>query len=571
MHTTVFLNFLFPGEFTTQTCFQGRFGEEIGSDQFGAHIIIHSASKNQDLAVGRLENIEVTYAGQAFRLGRYAIHFHLLGETEKSYVRGCAIHHTFNRAVNIHGTHGVIIYNNVVYNIMGGAIFLEDGVETNNIFEQNLAVFVIASTSLQNDDITPAAYWLTNPNNIVRNNAAAGGTHFGIWYRMHEHPDGPSADTSICPRNVPLGEFTNNTVHSQGWFGLWIFKKYTPMVGGGCNSNVPEPAKFYNLTAWNCEKGAEWVDGGALQFREFFLVQNQVAGMDLKLVSHAELWTENGAMVADSVIAARTIDTTALQEDPTRTGILCPFGFGLTISDSTFIGFNDGEQAVMGVAKIDGKTSVFNGGYTYYLNRLTFIDSPNKARFQWEHEAVYHDVDGSFTGSPGYSAVASTDILPPECTENVTFSVQMPGSVCPENVRFHRFAFNQPLPESLLGKQVSFTNTHGTTTAEFLFKAATHKLGWMVILPDDYNYVMNFINAEHITKISYQGIMYDFYVSNYKKINKLLSFCNYLLARLDISFSRPTSDLVNYVCILNYLITTRYILVKYEEYVVYVL
>ena len=77
-----------------------------------------------------------------------------------------------------------------------------------------------------------AAYWVTNPDNIIRHNHAAGGTHFGFWYRMHKHPDGPSYTTSICQQKVELGEFFNNTVHSQGWYGLWIFKQYSPVVGG---------------------------------------------------------------------------------------------------------------------------------------------------------------------------------------------------------------------------------------------------------------------------------------------------------------------------------------------------
>ena len=51
---------------------------------------------------------------------------------------------------------------------MGGAFFLEDGDETGNTFENNLAVYVKSSTSLRNDDITPAAFWITNPDNIVR-------------------------------------------------------------------------------------------------------------------------------------------------------------------------------------------------------------------------------------------------------------------------------------------------------------------------------------------------------------------------------------------------------------------
>ena len=123
---------------------------------------------NENLVIGRLSYVELTYVGQAFRLGRYAIHFHLHGDAPHSYVRGCAIHRSFNRAVNVHGTHYITIEHNVIYNIKGGAFFLEDGIEIGNVFQHNLALFVIASSSLQNDDITPAAYWVTNANNTYR-------------------------------------------------------------------------------------------------------------------------------------------------------------------------------------------------------------------------------------------------------------------------------------------------------------------------------------------------------------------------------------------------------------------
>lgn len=43
----------------------------------------------------------------------------------------------------------------MIYNIMGGAFFIEDGIETGNVIQYNLAVFVKQSTSLLNDDITP--------------------------------------------------------------------------------------------------------------------------------------------------------------------------------------------------------------------------------------------------------------------------------------------------------------------------------------------------------------------------------------------------------------------------------
>ena len=72
----------------------------------------------------RLENVEVRRAGQAFRLGRYAIHFHLSGRLNNSWVRHCSIHHSFNRAITAHGVHGMLFERNVAYDIMGHTFFI---------------------------------------------------------------------------------------------------------------------------------------------------------------------------------------------------------------------------------------------------------------------------------------------------------------------------------------------------------------------------------------------------------------------------------------------------------------
>ena len=56
-----------PGQFATQSCAQGRFGAEMGSDQFGAAIMGHNPELNSGKVVMRIEHTEITYAGQAFR------------------------------------------------------------------------------------------------------------------------------------------------------------------------------------------------------------------------------------------------------------------------------------------------------------------------------------------------------------------------------------------------------------------------------------------------------------------------------------------------------------------------
>lgn len=97
--------------------------------------------------------------------GRYPIHFHLSGNVSGSYVRGCSIHHTFNRAVTIHGVTGLLVEHNVAYHVMGHAFFIEDGIETGNTIQYNLGVFVQTSSTLLITDVTPATFWVTNPNN----------------------------------------------------------------------------------------------------------------------------------------------------------------------------------------------------------------------------------------------------------------------------------------------------------------------------------------------------------------------------------------------------------------------
>ena len=48
-------------------------------------------------------------------------------------------------------------------------------------------------------DITVASYWITNPNNFLYRNRAAGSDFYGFWYEIKVNPDGPSATSDICP------------------------------------------------------------------------------------------------------------------------------------------------------------------------------------------------------------------------------------------------------------------------------------------------------------------------------------------------------------------------------------
>ena len=98
----------------------------LGEDQYGMQIMVHRIGPYSTPI--RIEHTEVRYAGQAFRLGRYAIHFHLTGTMDGSYVRNCAIHHSNNRAITAHGVHDLLVEGNVAYDIKGHTFFVVSGI-----------------------------------------------------------------------------------------------------------------------------------------------------------------------------------------------------------------------------------------------------------------------------------------------------------------------------------------------------------------------------------------------------------------------------------------------------------
>ncbi|XP_071944841.1 fibrocystin-L-like [Antedon mediterranea] len=508
----------FIDQFATQTCFQGRYGEEIGSEQFGSQIMLFGKYRDQELVKGRIEYVEVTNAGQAFRLGRYPIHFHFNGDVSGSYVRGCGIHHTFNRAVTIHSVDNLLVEHNVVFDIMGHAYFMEDGNEMENTIQFNLGIFVKSSSSLLSVDVTPAAFWITNPNNTVRHNAAAGGSHFGFWYNMPENPGGPSYTTSMCPRKMVMGEFKNNTAHSQGWYGLWVSPEYHPIKGGQCNSNTPTQAKFYSLTAWKVERGAECIAVGSVQFHDFLISDADKAGIEYQKIEAGIPFDNDGALVKDSTIIGYS--GISKQSECTLAGIRAPHNSGLTIDGVHFINFKDNRCATLHSCSMCLSNQ---GGFHTRVKNLEFTESPNKAAFLWQHEHWFEDLDGTLTGSnkANQNVLPNNPNLPPaHCAKDDAYSLGfVDGAACDDTVKLHRMAFNAAFPSSLRYKNALFTNQHGTSSILYRAKRLTHLKGWMITLieGDTYNFI--FEDVDHVTNITYKADFYNFNDGDYVIIN----------------------------------------------------
>ena len=52
------------------------------------------------------------------------------------------------------------VSNNVFYDVRGHTISLEDGTETNNVFEKNLVIQTKRTYKVQYTDSMPASFWI---------------------------------------------------------------------------------------------------------------------------------------------------------------------------------------------------------------------------------------------------------------------------------------------------------------------------------------------------------------------------------------------------------------------------
>ena len=269
-------------------------------DKYGAHIKMHS--RGDESLTARIENVEVRYAGQGFRLGRYPIHFHMIGTVRNSYVRQNSIHHTYNRAVVIHGVHYLRVINNVNFETMGNAYFVEDGIETKNVITHNLGANTRQSFAGLTVDQTPATYWLVNPDNYVASNIAAGSTHYGFWFFPEPKVRGASefepGSDQVCPQGTPLLWFADNEAHHCGSYGLRIFTNdpagehrgpsgsgYYPVATDPCAAasatNPYLPAQFRRQYSWrNGKNGVTVGSVAAIHLIDMVVADNNKVGFE---------------------------------------------------------------------------------------------------------------------------------------------------------------------------------------------------------------------------------------------------------------------------------------------------
>jgi hypothetical protein len=226
------------------------------------HTMYHRGS------AGSISYAEFRRLGKEGVLGRYALHYHLCGDTMRgSSVIGASIWDSDNRWLTIHGTNYLVVRDCVGYRSKGHGFFFEDGTEVFNSLDRNLAVQACTAAPLPKqvmpfDRNDGSGFWWANSLNSFTRNVACDCDEYGYFFQAAKtadfdpmvpvmQPDGSRKKTDI--RTLPFIRFEGNEAHCQRRHGFNLgggvpFGK--PNVDG-VGPDARHPFVIRDLRVWN--------------------------------------------------------------------------------------------------------------------------------------------------------------------------------------------------------------------------------------------------------------------------------------------------------------------------------
>ncbi|HJZ92773.1 MAG TPA: G8 domain-containing protein [Gemmataceae bacterium] len=186
-------------------------------------------------SAGSISYAEFRHLGKEGVLGRYALHFHLCGDSMRgSSVVGTSIWDSGNRWLTIHGTDYLVVRDCVGYKSVGHGYFLEDGTEVYNVLDRNLAVQArrgkpLPKQALPFDRNEGAGFWWANSLNTFTRNVTCENGRYGYRFEATRtstfkltlpvlQPDGARKPVDI--RTLPFVRFEDNEAHGDGLYGI---------------------------------------------------------------------------------------------------------------------------------------------------------------------------------------------------------------------------------------------------------------------------------------------------------------------------------------------------------------
>lgn len=180
-----------------------------------------------------IRNVRIENCGQRGIDGKYCLHFHRLSECSLCEFSGNAIEHGHQRGIIVHGTHSSVVENNVLWDVRGAGIYIEDGNEMANQIKYNVVIcpWSLAHPTLHGCTVpgtfngesdTPlnhaGIYTDTAANDFIGNRVS--NSFNGLLLQASGSGRG-AAYGRVCTSHLAFGRWEGNTFHGHSRFGLY--------------------------------------------------------------------------------------------------------------------------------------------------------------------------------------------------------------------------------------------------------------------------------------------------------------------------------------------------------------
>ncbi|XP_023383464.1 fibrocystin-like [Pteropus vampyrus] len=296
---------------------------------------------------------------------------------------------------------------------------------------------------------------------------------------------------------APLLSFTRNIAHFCTRCGLFVYPKFQPPWDNGTG-----PTLFQNFMVWGSAGGAQIFRSSNLHLKNFQIYSCRDFGIDI-------LESDANTSVTDSLLLGHFAHNGSLCMSA---GIKTPKRWELMISNTTFVNFDLTDCVSI---KTCSSCSRGQGGFTVKTNQLKFTNSPNIVAFPFPHAAILEDLDGSLSGKNGSHILASMETLSDSCLVNSSFSQIVPGSVCGENVLFHRMSIGLINAPDVSYDLTMTDSRNKTITVSYVCDTLSNPYGWMALLLDQETYSLRFETPWINRSLQYSATFGNFAPGNY--------------------------------------------------------
>jgi len=192
--------------------------------------------------VMRIQNTRVEKCGQRGVEGKYCLHFHKLQECEDCLFENNAIENSHQRGIIVHGTHLSTVESNILYNVRGSGVYIEDGNEMYNYIKYNINIcpFPLNDNTLHGctipgtsngvadtSDNQSGFFALAATNDLIGNRAS---NSFNGMFLFGATIGRGSSAGKVCGPDARIGRIEGNVFHGHGRFGTYSLGSNYPKV-----------------------------------------------------------------------------------------------------------------------------------------------------------------------------------------------------------------------------------------------------------------------------------------------------------------------------------------------------